>query len=347
MGLVAADGSTAGLWRLKQRYHAEGRVQIEGSRGAAIVDELATGPGDRVIRKWRPSAFFRTDLEVFVGVRGIDTLLVTGTSVSGCVRATVTDAFMRDLRCMLVREGVADRTPAVLEANLFDLEQKYADVVTLAEALAYLERFPVAAGVEVLYHSPARQPLHDVLTCIRHGVTLATAGRRLRANAEHDLKSTHAFAALYADDPAAVARTRDVADRCTFSMSELRYRYPSEQLPEGLTSSAWLRRLVLEGARQRWPAGLPAAALLDHAPLIVKNAQRTVSVGDVQPHRGGRPCGPVPGVPGCGTVFHAGILSWGLEPVGFFGSSVPASRSETGLLIPSRKPRLRSYATRL
>lgn len=145
VGLVAADGSTAGLWRFKQRYHAEGRIQIEGSRGAAIVDELAPQPGDRLIRKWRPSAFFRTDLEVFLGVSGIDTLLVCGTSVSGCVRATVTDAFMRDIRCMLVREGVADRTPAVLEANLFDLDQKYADVVTLAEALAYLERFPVAA----------------------------------------------------------------------------------------------------------------------------------------------------------------------------------------------------------
>lgn len=144
-GLVAADGTTAGLWRFKQRYHAEGRVQIEGSRGADIVAELAPLPGDRLIRKWRPSAFFRTDLEVFLDVLGIDTLLVCGTSASGCVRATVTDAFMRDMRCMLVREGVADRTPAVLEANLFDLDQKYADVISLAEALAYLERFSVAA----------------------------------------------------------------------------------------------------------------------------------------------------------------------------------------------------------
>ena len=143
-GLVAADGSSAGLWRFKQRYHAEMRVQIEGSRGAEIVAALAPRPGDRVIRKWRPSAFFRTDLEGFLGVRGIDTLLCCGTSASGCVRATITDAFMRDIRCMVVRECVADRTPAVLEANLFDLDQKYADVVTLAETLAYLERLPAA-----------------------------------------------------------------------------------------------------------------------------------------------------------------------------------------------------------
>jgi maleamate amidohydrolase len=143
-GLVAKDGSSAGLWRYKQRYHAEGRIQIEGSRGAEIIEELAPLPGDRVIRKWRPSAFFRTDLEVFLGAQRIDTLLVCGTSVSGCVRATVTDGFMRDIRCMVVRECVADRTPEVMAANLFDMQQKYADVVTLAETLDYLGTFDQA-----------------------------------------------------------------------------------------------------------------------------------------------------------------------------------------------------------
>ena len=138
-GLVAADGSSAGLWRYKQKYHREGRVQIEGSRGAEIIPELAPQPGDRVIRKWRPSAFFRTDLEVFLGVQQIDTLLLCGTSLSGCVRATATDAFMRDIRPMIVRECVADRSPAVLESNLFDLEQKYADIVSLDDCLEYLQ----------------------------------------------------------------------------------------------------------------------------------------------------------------------------------------------------------------
>jgi len=116
-------------------------VQIDGSKGATIVPEVAPEPGDRIIRKWRPSAFFRTDFELFLGVLAVDTLLVCGTSVSGCARATVTDAFMRDIRCMVVREAVADRTPAVMEANLFDLDQKYGDVVTLSDAMHYLERF--------------------------------------------------------------------------------------------------------------------------------------------------------------------------------------------------------------
>jgi len=63
------------------------------------------------------------------------------------VRATVTDAFMRDIRCMVIRECVADRSPAVLEANLFDLDQKYADVITLAEALAYMNQFPLFTAI--------------------------------------------------------------------------------------------------------------------------------------------------------------------------------------------------------
>jgi nicotinamidase-related amidase len=141
-GLVAPDGSSAGLWRFKQRAHAEMRVQVDGSRGAQIIPELAPQEGDRVIRKWRPSAFFRTDVEVFLGRLGIDTLLLTGTSLSGCVRATAVDAFMRDIRPIIVREGIADRSEAVLDANLFDLEQKYADVVSLTEALDYLAALP-------------------------------------------------------------------------------------------------------------------------------------------------------------------------------------------------------------
>lgn len=138
-GLVAADGSSAGLWRLKMRNHGLRGVQIEGGRGAEIITELKPQPNDRIIRKWRPSAFFRTDLEVFLGVRRIDTLLVCGTSLSGCVRATITDGFMRDIRCMVVKEAVADRSAAIMAANLFDLDQKYADVVSADECLRYLK----------------------------------------------------------------------------------------------------------------------------------------------------------------------------------------------------------------
>ncbi len=119
---------------------------------------------------------------------------------------------------------------------------------------------PIVASNEVLYHTRARRPLQDMLTCIRHGVTLTTAGRKIRGNDEHDLRTPHAFAKLFADDPASVARTLEVAARCTFSLAELRYRYPSERLPDGSTSADYLRRLTFSGAAERYrhlAAGVP------------------------------------------------------------------------------------------
>jgi error-prone DNA polymerase len=117
---------------------------------------------------------------------------------------------------------------------------------------------PLVAATEVLYHSRARRPLQDVLTCIRHGVTLATAGRLIRGNDEHDLRAPHAFARLYADEPAAIARTLELASRCTFSLGELRYRYPSERLPDGTTSGEHLRKLAFDGAAWRYGGEVPA-----------------------------------------------------------------------------------------
>ena len=117
---------------------------------------------------------------------------------------------------------------------------------------------PLVAANEVLYHSRARRPLQDVLTCIRHDVTLATAGRLIRGNDEYDLRAPHAFGKLFGDERAALARTLDIAARCTFTLGELRYRYPSERLPDGSTSAQYLRRLVAEGAAWRYGGTVPA-----------------------------------------------------------------------------------------
>jgi error-prone DNA polymerase len=116
---------------------------------------------------------------------------------------------------------------------------------------------PTVAAVETLYHTSARRPLQDVLACLRHGKTLATAGRALKPNAEHALPPAPAFEALFEDDPASVARTREVAERCAFSLAEIRYRYPSERLPDGKTSAEWLADLAWRGARERYPDGVP------------------------------------------------------------------------------------------
>ena len=110
-------------------------------------------------------------------------------------------------------------------------------------------KVPVVAAHEVLYHKPARRELQDVLTAIRHGVKLVDAGRLLEPNDEHALKPPHAFARLFEDDPGAVERTSEIASRCRFSLAEIRYRYPSEQLPGGMTSAAMAPRA--DGARRR------------------------------------------------------------------------------------------------
>src|SRR4029450_13944904 len=108
-------------------------------------------------------------------------------------------------------------------------------------------------------HTPARRAVQDVLAAIRNGLPLASCGNNTQPTAEHGLRSPHAFAKLFSDDPAAVSRTLEIAERCAFSLKEIRYRYPSEYLPDGTTSVQWLRRLSFAGARERYPHGVPAA----------------------------------------------------------------------------------------
>ncbi|MFO0712099.1 MAG: error-prone DNA polymerase [Sandaracinus sp.] len=126
----------------------------------------------------------------------------------------------------------------------------------LREAAAHAS-IPTIAQREVLYHDRTRQPLQDVLTCVRHGVTLSTAGTLLRPNAEHDLPDLRAMLSLFRDDPASVHRSSEVADRCRFHFGLLRYRYPAEKVPHGRSEKDWLRELTFEGARVRYPRGIP------------------------------------------------------------------------------------------
>jgi error-prone DNA polymerase len=118
-------------------------------------------------------------------------------------------------------------------------------------------KIPMIAATEVLYHEPGRQELHDVLTCLRHGVSLAGAGTLLKPNAEHALKADIEFRQLYSDEPRWVERTRDIAEQCRFSMSELQYRYPDEKVPEGYDLERWVRHLAFEGAKERYDGTVP------------------------------------------------------------------------------------------
>ena len=117
---------------------------------------------------------------------------------------------------------------------------------------------PLVATNRVLYHEPRRRALQDVVTCIRHGCTLDAAGFRLQANAERHLKPPDEIARLFADQPEAIARTVQLAERATaFSLDELRYQYPTEACPPGMDPTAYLAQLAAEGAASRYPEGVP------------------------------------------------------------------------------------------
>ncbi len=167
--------------------------------------------------------------------------LVGASEPDGFVRALV-DAFGDRAYALLARHRRADEVRE--EALLRERARRFA--------------LPLVAAPEVLYHRRERRRLQDVLACIRHGTSVAEAGRKLKPNAEHDLKSRHALAALYADEPAALARTDEVAARCSFALDQVRYRYPSENLPDGTTSSQRLHALVASGARERYGGEAPS-----------------------------------------------------------------------------------------
>ena len=122
---------------------------------------------------------------------------------------------------------------------------------------------PAVAAGDVHMHRRNRRRLQDLLTAIRHGCTIDTAGARLFPNGERHLRSRATLASLYPQE--LLAASVAIAERCSFDLGELRYQYPAELVPAGSSASEHLRALTLAGARQRWPQGAPAAvnALLE------------------------------------------------------------------------------------
>ncbi|HEX9599767.1 MAG TPA: isochorismatase family protein [Gaiellaceae bacterium] len=110
-----------------------------GSRWVEIDPRIAPLPDEPVLNKLFASAFFGTPLSNLLTAAGCDGVIVTGASTSGCVRATVVDALQHGFRPVVPREAVGDRNPAAHEANLYDIDTKYGDVVSLDEVIAHLE----------------------------------------------------------------------------------------------------------------------------------------------------------------------------------------------------------------
>ncbi|SCZ12341.1 error-prone DNA polymerase [Microvirga guangxiensis] len=169
---------------------------------------------------------------------------------------------------------LGDDADDVLQANLIRLKSVFGNRAYMAlirrfapdehlrlwqvEQMAQSVRVLTVALGDVLYHHPARRRLQDVVACIRQHCTIDEAGYRLERHADRYLKDPGEMQRLFERHPEAFWRGQEILNRCTFSLDELRYQYPSET-GSGETAQQKLERLTWEGARKRYPNGVPDA----------------------------------------------------------------------------------------
>jgi len=198
------------------------------SNGFELQEESESGP----------SAFWRTQLRA-------------SSPVAAFARMRM-GASLRELR--EYRDVFGDRCYALAELHRGQEDsRKLLQMVQLGREA----RVPLVAANDVHYHIPRRRPLHDVLTATRLGCTVAELGDRVFVNAERHLKSPEEMLQLFDGHADIVERTVEVADRCNFTLRELRYDYPEELCPPGMTPLEHLTRLTWEGAKERYPNGAP------------------------------------------------------------------------------------------
>jgi len=134
--IYAKDGANAGVFAMKAPRL---KLLTADNPAADIVPELYPREGELVIAKTEPSAFFNTGLAPWLSIRRVDTVIIAGCTTSGCIRASVVDAMSHNFRPIVPRDCVGDRAIGPHEANLFDMQQKYADVMDRDEIIAALE----------------------------------------------------------------------------------------------------------------------------------------------------------------------------------------------------------------
>ncbi len=153
-----------------------------------------------------------------------------------------------------LREAFADRCYALAELHLGP-----DDAVRLERWQAQCRRLkiPMTAANDVHFHIPRRRALQDVVTAIRHSTNLPSLGHELFPNGERHLKSASELLRIMGGSSELLERTIEVADRCQFRLDELRYEYPEELVPEGMTPAQHLSGLTWDGASRRYPEGIP------------------------------------------------------------------------------------------
>ncbi|WP_353429990.1 error-prone DNA polymerase [Paracoccus denitrificans] len=174
------------------------------------------------------------------------------------------------LRLRRLRDAFGDRAYLGLTLRRRPNDQmRLWELSTLAAGLGV----PTVVTNDVLFHEPGRRILQDVVTAIRHNLTVDALGTRRDRHADRYLKPPAEMHRLFARWPEALARTREIADRCRFSLDELRYQYPEERDDPALSPQETLERLTWEGAAHRYPEGVPdevTAALKHELALIGK-----------------------------------------------------------------------------
>lgn len=136
--VTEGPNSDMGIWDRKIPLEA---LEV-GTEAVQIDDRIAPEPGELVIVKKRASAFHGTNLSSHLKAHGVDTVIVTGVTMAGCVRHTAEDAIAEGFRPIIVREAVGDRVPGVVLWNLFDIDAKFGDVESVEVVVDYLERQP-------------------------------------------------------------------------------------------------------------------------------------------------------------------------------------------------------------
>jgi error-prone DNA polymerase len=274
---VADDCSLAGIVRAHEGAKEAGIKLLVGARfepadgpGVALYAMHRAGYANlcRIItdaRRSAPKGEYRCGLADLCGrADGLIGVLLPATG-----RMPPGPSFAPDSREIgALREAFGDRLYQAVCRHLGNDDSAH-----LARWFAWCEAagIPAVGSNDPLYHARSRQPLADVVACIRHGCTLAEAGFRVEPNGERCLKPASAMLALFRGREEAVARSAEIAARCTFSLDELRYEYPDGICPPGLSPAEYLRRLTYEGASRRYPDGVPLSvgAQIEHELLLI------------------------------------------------------------------------------
>ncbi len=237
LALIARDGvGWAHLCRILTRARCGGAVEealVDADRAEAA---LQTGQGRPGVEKGRARLPIGDLLE---RARGLEAILL-GDWSPGAGRS--------------LREAFGEALSVGVSRRLDGQDERR---VAQAQALGQALGCPLVATNDVLMARREDKPLQDVLTAIRLGTTVQMAGRTLQANAERHLRSPRAMAALFADHPDWIEQSLIIADRVSFTLASLAYRYPREVTPEGRSPQAQLAHLCEVGQRWRYPQGVP------------------------------------------------------------------------------------------